>query len=534
MVNVTKGYLFIILALIPCFSLAQNINNKNIYANSYEFQVDSVKPATEPLKPDNIDTLQQYFVGRRFFAAANHPVNKDYLIVNEGHGFLEVLRICYDQHRPLVLSPDDIWFLICQGVNYHLNSDEGAAYRQQLAESDSKREIKIRNDALLSANSNSWQQLIHSFSDSVVKYIKPDYARLLLPHFSTTDSVDFTAFSVQLLESFKESFSYFAMSGCGIPFIRIEGTVHDWQEIESRVESLKGIGLDDWITELKPILGEFIKARKGNPDLEFWKNIYKNGAVYGRFYINGWFVKFFPYVVKKDYPDYDEENYDPVVKEYLMPNPYLQGKKYLYSNLLSSDFSMKSPGVPLKWSIEIPGKQVEIRNMRIKAGFAGAVQNKEELSLSPLITWVVYDEAAPEFEYPHYGKSYERIYDLETAYYPFKWRSKPDSLPVYKPLKNFTYRQGIEALRNDLLENGFNFLPKDSLEISIAWSGDVTEVKSSLSSDKNFELYKFLSSEDRKWQAAYLRNEGKLRPTSGAEMPQSRIVFVNYQLHIGF
>lgn len=38
MVNVTKGYLFIILALIPCFSLAQNINNKNIYANSYEFQ----------------------------------------------------------------------------------------------------------------------------------------------------------------------------------------------------------------------------------------------------------------------------------------------------------------------------------------------------------------------------------------------------------------------------------------------------------------------------------------------------------------
>jgi hypothetical protein len=98
-----------------------------------------VIPVDDVVIPDSllpetpINDIVELYARRKVFCFAPHDQSMIYIHPGVGHGFIEVLRVAYDQHRPVVISPDHIWMLICQGVSYHFNSEIGAPYRKKLA-----------------------------------------------------------------------------------------------------------------------------------------------------------------------------------------------------------------------------------------------------------------------------------------------------------------------------------------------------------------------------------------------------------------
>lgn len=153
---------------------------------------------------------------------------------------------------------------------------------------------------------------------------------------------------------------------CGIPEITLEGTPGDWKKVLNKARKLKEYGLEWWISELEPLLEEFVKASKGEVDKAFWRNMFKyhSQEKYGApEIIDGWIVKFFPY--DKDGKRNNLER--------------LEGRDCLPSEIVKVD---------LKFLEVRDGEAVETP-LELWAGFVGLEQNKDNFALRPRIGWMV-------------------------------------------------------------------------------------------------------------------------------------------------
>ena len=94
--------------------------------------------------------------------------------------------------------------------------------------------------------------------------------------------------------------------GCGIPVVKMLGTLDDWETLRKRTEALDYYGCAHWIDNLLPIIDKFIAAYKGEVDKDFWDMCIKmmpssgSGGKYDGGYkssdmMTGWVLNFFPY-----------------------------------------------------------------------------------------------------------------------------------------------------------------------------------------------------------------------------------------------
>ncbi|HWZ89561.1 MAG TPA: DUF4419 domain-containing protein, partial [Polyangiaceae bacterium] len=58
------------------------------------------------------------------------------------HGFLAAVHSAFAQHCPLVLSPDDVWLCIAQGIAIHMDVN-AEAFRAQFVRHDGQASIQI-------------------------------------------------------------------------------------------------------------------------------------------------------------------------------------------------------------------------------------------------------------------------------------------------------------------------------------------------------------------------------------------------------
>ena len=94
------------------------------------------------------------------------------------------------------------------------------------------------------------------------------------PDFSTTtDDIKYVG-NLSIMCAFKKYFDYTMMVfGCGIPSVTLKGTVQDWERILEKLQLLRKYEFDHWINENEPIIKKLIETRKGNIDIDFWKNM---------------------------------------------------------------------------------------------------------------------------------------------------------------------------------------------------------------------------------------------------------------------
>ena len=181
----------------------------------------------------------------------------------------------FDQHHPLVLSPDDVWLCIAQGFGLHVNDHSESLHSRIVPLAKGKQEITVRRDHFVKGSpGNDWPGCFAEFSEAIAAHVgkKRD---LLVASFSTTGPVEKAASEIALMSALSSYFDFRLMTLCGIPEITLLGTPEDWKSVRQRASVLSEFDLGWWCRALDPVLDQFVDASSGSVDVEFWRSLYK-------------------------------------------------------------------------------------------------------------------------------------------------------------------------------------------------------------------------------------------------------------------
>jgi len=352
---------------------------------SVTFKVSDVTPAK---KPYNTTTLSEgaKLLGAEFEAISQKDAK---IIIDVGNPFMSAVMTAFGSHRPLKLSPDHIWLLIEQGFSAHLGQNMSLLKKKGLAKFNAQK-IKLtvrRDDFVPGSQNNPWNEVVEGFVKKIDESMDKKLSGLLIQKFSTTTPVETTAFGVVMMDSMKDYFDYDFETLCGIPSITLEGTPEDWDKLAEAAWKLRDFDLAWWIDEIHPLLLEFAKASRGQPTIEIWKSIFKEHEDSGGPYVNGWSVKFFPYILDA----FDK----PTIR-----NPLLKSEGEKPLKLARIPMGLSS--VPFTWTF--PNGQ---KPMLFQSGFFGIEQDERTLALSPCVCWFV--RSVPAETEPFWKRTLRRI-----------------------------------------------------------------------------------------------------------------------------
>ena len=379
-------------------------------AQSFTFDLDEVEPATSSigLRRNGQEIARQLRQDEGSFDFNATPWEPQILtnsfadtdnLFNIGEDVLfQMLLKAFCKHRPVVLTPDAIWLVICQQVSYCVNNHpEG--FRPLLVKHDGKKELVVKCEENLFSDNADWPALISGFTSQIAKYTNNNIAATLVADFSTTGLDERIASEVTLMDVVKPFFEYTATyAACGIPSITIKGTPEDWRKVLEKTQALDAFGFDWWTSELEPILQEFIAAAEGHPDYWFWKDIVLQtrpktiqGPSCGRHSpplteFDGWFLKFFPF-------DNEGRMHETVtITQTMLPETVV---------------------VPFKYQVVAGETVLSETPMELVAGIVGVTEDPDDFTLTPKIGWIART-ARPEAQ-----KGKER----ETSSNPFTMES---------------------------------------------------------------------------------------------------------------
>lgn len=322
----------------------------------------------------------------------------DSLIATDNNAFIFALHHAYSNHYPFSFSPDDIWLLVCQGISIHIQKNIDSL-KGVLLKNTVKHRIVVRNDNLVNAKREDWQNLLTSFKDTVKKFAYPALANLLDVQFTTTSSIHLSCRNIAMLEAVKDMFSYGAMSGCGIPKITLLGTKEDWILLRDKVKKISIPGLESWVKELNLSLQECINAFEGKVNIKFWKCMYKHIDYYGKTSVNGWVIKFFPYIEGFEAFDSvwnDDSSYKMVrFNKAFFKNNYFTGNNFYLSDYSISDFPKGLNNIDIEYENNIKETENFVlgsQKLIASGGFVGFYQDFSTGTVAPVQGWCIGKE----------------------------------------------------------------------------------------------------------------------------------------------
>ena len=340
-------------------------------------------------KPDK--ALEEKPMSEIFKNSIAHSKGFDKLVNFGEHNFFDGITTAYYDHRPIVLSPDMIWLLISQGfANHILNNAEDL--RSMFVKHDGQIDLIVygENNIFLDDPNSPWEVVFPEFAKKIGNEVGSELVDAISCNFTTSTPTATVASQITLMHAMSAFFNYtYTEGGCGISRITLEGTPEDWERVLQKAKSLKKYKLDWWIKELEPVLSEFVKASKGEVNVEFWRNMCKITQVDGGYgdvpEINGWLVDFFPY--DKD------------------------GKK-LDLKTISNEIELPSEicAVPLTY-IDATKEPAERTELELLAGFFGLSQHND-FAVRPEIGWYIRKKETKEWTNEMLGSIRFRVKDF--------------------------------------------------------------------------------------------------------------------------
>jgi hypothetical protein len=266
------------------------------------FLVSDVEPATAPLEEvpykEAVDAFLRTSVSSRRSRSVEACARYHGKLIAgvPFHPVVAAAHRAFMDHRPLCLSPDIIWLMICQGVANHINAN-AEELRPRIVSHQGKLTIHVRRDDFVKGSpENPWADAIEEFTGKVREHIG-SALDLFQPSFTTTGPVERAAAGIVLLDAMQSYFAYDMETLCGIPAITLEGTPEDWQAIADRADQFAFLDLEWWLEPLRGVLRQFVAAAQGNVDRSFWTSIYKYHDESGGPIITGWISTLFPYLI---------------------------------------------------------------------------------------------------------------------------------------------------------------------------------------------------------------------------------------------
>ena len=301
-----------------------------------------------------------------------------------GHPILEGYYQSYAKHIPVTVSPDILWMLIVQGFSRHIDQN-AEKLRNKFVDFDGQKALIVGGDewTIEEITREGWESTFAAFVELIKRNAGDSMIKIITPTFSTTTPTIQVSSQIAIMSCFKNYFKYIRLyGGCGFPYINLQGTLKDYEELKSKVEKLKGFDIDDWIKELIIIIDKIIETKKGKIDIDFWKNMIKNketmeprgsGALTKVENIDGWLLNFYPY--------YKVDDVFKKCEKLVRKTDF--NKPLDVKNLKNIPEEMVE--VPLIMHHKITGKDTELT---IKTGFLGMIQEKNGLA-KPEIGWFI-------------------------------------------------------------------------------------------------------------------------------------------------
>ena len=365
--NIKVLVLSILLLTIPVVGLT---DDKNVVhtVDGVTFVVDK-----------NLSTIKD----RRDYSPTRYLSNKEIIatsLTNEQSlkdfgkdAFYQCVIRAYANHQSLSFSPDMIWLLISQGFSRYVNT-HAEQLRPIIVSHNGKQDLSVESTKELLTEQADWDVIVDSFAMKIGDYTKEGIAETITADFTTTGTTERIASQITLMESLKSYFDYTVVyAGCGIPSITLKGTPDDWRRVLEKTIQLERYGLGDWVSMLRPVLEEFIKASEGNPDRKFWKQMVKkkrDGKLKGGLcipkkptLIDGWILTFFP-------NDNGQVTYNiPFTRDMPASIVYVGFEYHIIDRSLGTVLK-KTP-------------------LELWAGFIGVEEDKSKNMLTPKIGWYV-------------------------------------------------------------------------------------------------------------------------------------------------
>src|SRR4051812_12424970 len=182
----------------------------------------------------------EYQLGRPVEACA---ASQRDLVEFQCHPLIAEVDTAFQNHLPIVLSPDDVWLAIVHGAGVHIR-ENAEALRSRFFAWSGKKTIKVRRDEFVKGSPhNDWPGCFAEFSDAIAGFIgkKRD---LFVGAFSTTGAVEKAAQEVALMSAMSRFFDFRVITRCGIPEITLLGTTEDWESIRVRARVLAEFDLE--------------------------------------------------------------------------------------------------------------------------------------------------------------------------------------------------------------------------------------------------------------------------------------------------
>ncbi|KAJ7633267.1 hypothetical protein FB45DRAFT_745689, partial [Roridomyces roridus] len=204
----------------------------------------------------------------------------------------------YNDHRALVIRPDDVWLTILSQFNFFVNAN-AEVLRANFVAHEGKRElvVVVEGNRYNVDFGDMSRQMVGLIEKNVVD---PTLREWVLPNFTTTTVNDTTVASVLMMATLKQYFSYAfgMMTACGIPRVTLEGEMSDWVNILERLEKLKEYGIETtaWYHLLRPVISRFVSAFDDpttQENVHFWQQVaYLHRPGSGAPYYTGWINAF--------------------------------------------------------------------------------------------------------------------------------------------------------------------------------------------------------------------------------------------------
>ena len=221
------------------------------------------------------------------------------------NGFVGTILRAYNEHRHLVLRPDDVWLAITTAFGLYINSGHRAEeMRRHFVDFEEKKVLAVGAGGGTMTSWN-WHEIIDRMSDLIEKNTKKDTRQWLEPDFTTTTPVCKTVGQVVMMGVLKNYFEY-VVCGSGLPKVTLEGTLADWEKLREKASHLKSFDVDcltHWASLLDVVLEKFVESYKGNVDEDFWSKIKRQqGWASGpQSHFTGWVNIFMPFSKTGDY-----------------------------------------------------------------------------------------------------------------------------------------------------------------------------------------------------------------------------------------
>ena len=261
----------------------------------------------------------RYLSTRKKIYFCSSKLNEPKYISNlEGHPILKGYYQSYVNHMPVSINPDILWMLIVQGFSRHIDQN-AEKLRNKFVDFDGKKELTVDGDELTieEITKEGWERTFKEFVEKIKENAGESMIKLITPSFSTTTPTIQVSSQIAIMSCFKNYFKFIRLwGGCGFPYINLEGTLNDYEELKRKVEKLMGYDIDDWLKELIIIIKKIVETKKGKIDIDFWKNMIINeeameprgsGELTKVNNIDGWLLNFYPYYKSIDFFNFSEK-----------------------------------------------------------------------------------------------------------------------------------------------------------------------------------------------------------------------------------